>query len=103
MRVTVAFSNGVGKVDRHLRAEIVWQEKMLGVTLSDIEGPPCTWLVSVTPKDWVRLPKGVQAESEREVLIFLGGKQIDVEKLRLPAWGTDQKIRTVQCEQNFTG
>lgn len=87
VRVNVVFSNGVGKVNRDMRAETVWQQKMLDRAASEIEGPSCTWLVSVTPKDWVRLPKGVQAESEARVLIFLGGKQIDLEKLRLPAWG----------------
>jgi hypothetical protein len=86
LRVTVAFSGGEGKVNRFVRAETVRQLEVLGLPLSRMDGEPCSWLVSVTPKDWVRQPRGGRAEAEARVLIFLGGKRIDAENLRLPAW-----------------
>jgi hypothetical protein len=86
LRATVAFS-GVGKVNRNVRAATVRQEEALGLPLSEIDGQPCSWLVSVTPKDWMRQSKGEKAEAEAQVLVFLRGKDIDASKLRLPAWG----------------
>jgi hypothetical protein len=87
LRVTVAFSGSVGRVNRHVRAGTVRLQESLGLRLSEIDGKPCSWLVSVTPKDWLRQSKGSQAQSEAQILVFLGGKKIDAEKLRLPAWG----------------
>jgi hypothetical protein len=86
VRVSVAFSNGVGRVNRHLCAESVRLHEMLGLPLSDYDGPSCSWLVSVTPKDWVRQPEGGTVQAEARVVIFLGNKDLQVEKLHLPVW-----------------
>ena len=84
LRVTVAFSAGVGKVNRDVRAGTVRQQVAFSLPLSEIDGQSCSWLVSVTPKDWFHQSKGGQAEAR--VLVFLGGKRVVAEKLRLPAW-----------------
>jgi hypothetical protein len=81
LRVTVAFSGGEGKVNRHVRAGTVRQQKALGLSLSEIDGQSCSWLMSVTPNE----SKGGQTVAR--VLIFLGGKRVEAERLRLPAWG----------------
>jgi hypothetical protein len=86
VRVSVAFSNGAGRINRHLRAESVRMKKMLDLLLSDYDGPGCSWLVSVTPKDWVRQPEGGTVQAEARVVIFLGSKDLQVEKLQLPVW-----------------
>jgi hypothetical protein len=86
VRVSVAFSNGTGRVNRHLRAETVRLQGMLGRPLSDYNGPGCTWLVSVTPKDWVRQSEGGKVQAEARVVIFLGSKDLQMEKLQLPEW-----------------
>lgn len=81
MRVTVGFSGSVGRVNRHVRAGTVRQQKALGLPLSEIDGKPCSWLVTVTPS------QSKDSQAETQILVFLGGERIDVEKLRLPAWG----------------
>jgi hypothetical protein len=86
LRVTITFSVAVGKVNRDVRAGTVRQMEALGLPLSKIDGQTCTWLVSVPPTDLVGQPKGGQIKTDARVLIFLGGKLIDVEKLRLPEW-----------------
>jgi hypothetical protein len=86
VRVSVAFANGVGKIDRHLRAVSIRYKEMLGVRLADYDGPTCSWLVSVAPKDWVRQPEGGKVQAEAQVVIFLGSKDLQVEKLQLPVW-----------------
>jgi RNA polymerase sigma factor (sigma-70 family) len=86
VRVSVAFSKGAGRINRELRAQSVQRQERLGVPLSDYDGPGCSWLMSVTPKDWVRNPEGGTVQAEARVVIFLGSKDLRLEKLQLPVW-----------------
>ena len=76
VHVSVAFSKSAGTIDRNLRAHSVGVQEMLGVPASSLDGPSCTWLVSVTPT----------VETDIQVVIFLGSKELQVEKLQLPSW-----------------
>jgi hypothetical protein len=86
VRVSVAFAKGAGRINRHLRAESVRLQEMLNLPLSDYDGPGCSWLVSVTPRDWVRHSEGGTVGAEARVVIFLGSKVLQVDKLQLPTW-----------------
>jgi hypothetical protein len=85
LRMSVMFSSGAGKVNRSVRARSVQPEEFL-VPPPEIDGQPCSWLVSVTPQDRLRKMKGATAEADAKVLIFLGAKDINAAKLRLPTW-----------------
>jgi hypothetical protein len=76
VHVSVAFSKSAGRIDRYLRAQSVGVQEMLGHSVSSLDGPSCTWLVSVTPS----------VEADVRVVIFLGSKELQVEKLQLPSW-----------------
>jgi hypothetical protein len=76
VRVKVAFSKRAGKINRHLRAQSVVVEEILGHGVSGLDEPGCTWLMTVTP--------GIEAEAR--IVVFLGSKELQVEKLHLPAW-----------------
>ena len=86
MRMSVAFSHEVGKASRSVRAVSVQSQELLGLPLSQFDGSPCTWLISVTPKDWVRQAVAENVQAEVRAVIFLGDKQIKLELLQLPHW-----------------
>jgi RNA polymerase sigma factor (sigma-70 family) len=83
LRVSVSFSTEKGKVNRALRAGVIQNGKALGMPVSELDGEKCSWLVSVTPKDWMQ---GSKSEADARIVIFLGGKTIDMDALRLPVW-----------------
>ena len=85
LHVTVAFSGNEGRVNRYARAGTVKIQEELGHHFTEIDGESCSWLMSVTPKDWVSDARGGKTQSEAQVIIFLGSKKINPEKLRLPA------------------
>ena len=86
VRVSMTFSKGEGRINQHLRAADVRLQKMLNLRLSDYDGAGCSWLVSVSPRDWVRHPEGGTVQAEAEVVVFLGSKDLQVEALQLPSW-----------------
>lgn len=87
LHLTVAFSRSEGRVNRYARAGTVKIQEELGHHWTEIDGESCSWLMSVTPKDWIRDARGGKTQSESQVIIFLGSKKINAEKLSLPAWG----------------
>jgi hypothetical protein len=87
LRTSVSFSNAEGRTSKFVRAGIVRNGEALGLPLSKLDGRPCSWLASVSPKGWFHQPPGGKAEAEARVLIFLGGKKVKLEGVRLPAWG----------------
>jgi hypothetical protein len=86
VRVRVEFSAAAGRVDPDVRANTVVRNKVMLRPLSEFDGEACSWLVSVTPKEWAGGPGGKATRGEVRVLVFLGGKAIDPERLTLPAW-----------------
>jgi hypothetical protein len=80
--VKVTFSKAAGRSSEFTRAGIVFQGQVLGQDIEKLGGKPCSWLVTVTDKQWAE-HSGKGSNTQAEVLIFLGSPRIDPERLRL--------------------
>jgi hypothetical protein len=79
--VKITFSNAAGYCSEFVRAGVVFQGNALGQPLNTLGSKPCSWLVTVTDQKWVQ--RGGASNVTAQVLIFLGSKKIDIEKLEM--------------------
>lgn len=81
IEVKITFSNAAGYSSEFVRAGVVFQGQAVGQPLDKLGGKPCSWLVTVTDKN--RAQRRGASTATAQVLIFLGSKKIDIEKLEI--------------------
>ncbi len=78
--VKISFTKAAGWASESVRAGTVWQGKVMGQDMDHLGSKPCSWLVTVTDKQWAQQHGGGD-NAQAHVLIFLGSPKIDAERL----------------------